>query len=122
MEISFSRKQSRVPVTVMQVRGKVDAANHQRFLEEAREAIRGGARYLLVDLSACDYMSSAGLRALNDLLLLFRQSHPADETGTRSARIKLVNLSEKLAEIFSVAGMDAFFEIHTEFETAVASF
>jgi anti-sigma B factor antagonist len=121
MEITISQKTARVPVTVMQVQGSVDSSNYQEFTTAASKAILDGAQYLLVDLSACDYMSSAGIRSLNEIFLLFRKNF-TDEKGSRSQHLKLFNPSDKLREVFSISGVDAFFEIHMNFETAVASF
>lgn len=121
MQITISQKNARVPVTVMQVQGKVDSATYQEFTTAARKAILDGAQYLLVDLSACEYMSSAGIRSLNEIFLLFRKNFP-DEQNTRSQHMKLFNPTDKVREVFSISGVDAFFEIHDNFETAAASF
>jgi anti-anti-sigma factor len=121
MEITISQQTSRVPVTIITVQGSVDSSNYQEFTNAARTSVEAGAHYLLVDLSRCDYMSSAGIRSLNEIFLLFRKSHP-DEGGARSQHIKLFNPSPKLMEVFSISGVDAFFEIHSNFETAIASF
>lgn len=121
MEITISQKTARVSVTVMQVQGSVDSSNYQDFTSAARKAILEGAQYLLVDLSACDYMSSAGIRSLNEIFLLFRKNF-ADEQGGRSQHLKLLNPSDRLREVFSISGVETFFEIHADIETAIASF
>ena len=121
MEITISQKEARVQVTVMQVQGKVDSSTYQEFTTAARKVILEGAQYLLLDLSNCEYMSSAGIRSLNEMYLLFRKNFPAEQ-GTRSERLKLFNPSDKLREVFSISGVDAFFEIHADKETAIASF
>ena len=121
MQITISQKKARVPITVMQVQGKVDSATYQEFTAAARQAVLEGAQYLLVDLSACEYMSSAGIRSLNEIFLLFRKSF-ADEKDARSQHLKLLNPNDELREVLAISGVDAFFEIHNNFETAAASF
>lgn len=121
MEITISQKNSRVQITVVEVKGSVDSSNYQELTDAARTAIEDGAQYLLFDLSSCEYMSSAGLRSINEIFLLFRKKYPT-ENAQRSQHIKLFNPSEKLRSIFTIAGVDAFFEIHSNFETAIASF
>ncbi|MEW5941408.1 MAG: STAS domain-containing protein [Chloroflexota bacterium] len=122
MEITFSKKAARVPVTVARVRGRIDSSNYHDFSAAARKIVASGAQYLLLDLAGCEYMSSSGIRSLNELCLQFRSAYPDDAGSTRSRRLKLLNPSDKLAGIFSIAGVDAFFEIYSDLETAVASF
>lgn len=121
MEITISQKNSRVLVTVMEVQGNIDSSNYQELTDAARTAIEAGAQYLLFDLSRCEYMSSAGIRSINEIFLLFRKKYPS-ESAQRSQHIKLFNPSEKLQLILEVAGVNAFFETHFNFETAIASF
>lgn len=121
MEITISQKNSRVDVTVLEVQGSVDSSNYQALTDAARSAIEDGAQYLLFDLSRCEYMSSAGIRSINEIFLLFRKKYPT-ENAQRSQHIKLFNPSDKLRSILVIAGVEAFFEIHSNFETAIASF
>jgi anti-anti-sigma factor len=121
MEITISQKTARVSVTVVQVQGMVDSSTYQEFTSAARTAIEAGAQYLLVDLTQCEYMSSAGIRSLNEIFLLFRKKYP-DEKSPRSQHLKLYNPSDNLREVLAISGVDTFFEIHTNLETAIASF
>lgn len=121
MEITISQKQARVAVTVLQVQGSVDSSNYQEFIAAARKAVLDGAEYLLIDLAACDYMSSAGIRSINEIFILFRKNF-TDEIGSRSKHIKLYGANRRLNELLAISGVDDFFEIHTNLETAVASF
>ena len=122
MEITFSKQERRVTVTIMQVAGKVDSSNYQDFTKSAIDAVARDAHYLLIDLSACEYMSSAGIRSLNEIYIFFKKSFPHDEVGQRAHRMKLLGPTEKLMNVFSISGVDAFFEIYGDLETAVASF
>jgi anti-anti-sigma factor len=124
MEITISKKQARVPVTIMQVRGKIDSSNYQDFAEAARKVVAEGTEYLLLDLADCEYMSSAGIRSLSEIYLIFGKSFPREgrKRVSRSEHLKLFNPSEKIKEILSISGVDAFFEIHANLETALASF
>jgi len=121
IEITISQIESRVPITVMEVKGSVDSSNYQDLTSAAHTAIEAGAKYLLLDLSNCEYLSSAGIRSINEIFLLFRKKYP-DEQGQRSQRVKLFNPTSKVREVFTISGVDAFFEIHANFETAIASF
>ena len=134
MEIKVFTENGRVPVTVMHVDGNIDSATHEEFQSKAEEAIKGGARHILVDLSHTKFVSSAGLRALNNLFNELRSFDPdsnlSDEemkkgisAGTyKSPHLKLLNLSQDARTAFEMAGFDMFIETHTDMKTAVASF
>ncbi len=68
MEITVSTKNGRVPITIMHIDGSIDSATSNIFHAKATELIKNGARYILVDLARCPYMSSASLRALHLIL------------------------------------------------------
>ena len=64
MDVTVTQEQGRVPVTVIQVAGKTDSASANDFEKKVMEAIDAGTRHLVLDLSKIPYMSSAGLRVL----------------------------------------------------------
>lgn len=134
MEIKVSTEQARVPVTIIQVDGNIDSATYVAFKLEAEELIRGGARYILVDLSHSPLVSSAGLRVLLTLLKTLRalesETHPRGEqikTGQfsgakKSPHLKLFNLSQETQTAFKLSGFDMFMETFADRQTALASF
>jgi hypothetical protein len=89
-------------------------------------------RHLLVDLSHCPFVSSAGLRAIHATFLLLRKASPDvsdDEVhkgisaGTyKSPHLKLLSPSEGAVKTFTTTGLDMYLEIHDDLKTAVASF
>jgi anti-anti-sigma regulatory factor len=60
MQINFSKQESRVPVTVMQLKGNLDASNYTEVIARAQDAYDEGARNLLIDLSKVPYVSMQG--------------------------------------------------------------
>ncbi len=134
METKIFTENGRVPVTVIHVDGNIDSSTHEQFLAQANEAIKGGARHILVDLSHTKFVSSAGLRALHEIFnrLRAQDSNPAlsDEdvkkgisAGTyKSQHLKLLNISPEARVAFETAGFDMFIETYTDMKTAVASF
>lgn len=112
--------QGRVPVTVLHVQGMVDSATYQDFTTYMKNAIAGGAEYLLLDLAGVSYMSSAGIRSLNEMSL-FLKGKFADQ-GKVSSRLKLLNPTERVLDTFKISGVNVFFEIYASLESAVASF
>jgi anti-anti-sigma factor len=132
MEITVSHEQGRVPITVFQVKGDINMATSEELQRQARRAFEDGMRDLVLDLSDVPYMSSAGIRALNDMFRLLRSSSPAESDdavkkglsdGTfKSPHLKLVNPNRHVQEVLGMSGVDMFLEIHRNVKDAVASF
>ncbi len=134
MEVRAFTENGRVPVTVMHVDGNIDSLTADRFKAAANDAIAKGARHILVDLSHVKFVSSAGLRALHDVLNQLRgldtDTSVSDEDvrkgindGTyKSPHLKLLSLSPSAQVAFETAGFDMFIETFKDMKTAVASF
>ena len=134
MDIQVFTENGRVPVTVMHVDGNIDAQTYQQFQTKAEELIDGGTHYLLIDLSHSPFMSSAGLRSLNQIFNQLRAKDPehavseADirrgiSAGTyKSPHLKLLNLSKETRTAFELSGFDMFIETFDNKEKAIASF
>jgi anti-anti-sigma factor len=124
MEITTSQLQGRVPVTVFHIQGVVDSSTYQEFTERMRQAIESGAEYLLLDLAGVFFMSSAGIRSLNEISLYLRKKFPQETAGKekRSKHLKLLNPRERVLDALKMSGVGMFFEIHSNIEKAVASF
>ena len=134
MEIKVSTEIARVPVTVLHVDGNIDSSTYQLFQAKAEELIKGGAHYILVDLSHAPYVSSAGFRVLHQLFNQLRSLHPhidlSEEevkkgirAGTyKSPHLKLLNLSKETRKTFEMSGFDMFIETFDNRKNAIASF
>ncbi|WKZ49096.1 MAG: STAS domain-containing protein [Anaerolineales bacterium] len=134
METKTFTENGRVPVTVIHVDGNIDSGTFEKFLSQANELIKNGARHILVDLTHVKFVSSAGLRAFHDVFNQLRsldtESKLSDEDmkkaindGTyKSPHLKLLNLSPEARVAFETAGFDMFIETHADMKTAVASF
>ena len=132
MEVAVSQEQGRVPVTVLHVKGDINAATADQFQAEAQQIQRSGARDMLIDLTEVSFLSSAGLRVLHNLFNQLRGDSPdeSDEAmrrglkdGTfKSAHLKLLNPNKNIREALRIAGFDMFLEIYVDLREAVASF
>jgi anti-anti-sigma factor len=134
MEIKITTENVRVPVTVMHVDGNIDSSSFEAFQAKADELIKGGARYILVDLAHAPFVSSAGLRVLNNIFNQLRALQPdADlskedmskgiRAGTyKSPHLKLLNLSDTTRISFNTAGFDMYIETFKDLKKALASF
>ena len=136
MQISFSKQEGRIPVTVMQLTGNLDASNYTDVIAKAQETYDEGTRDLLIDLSQVPYISSAGLMSLHAVVLIFAgKSVHSKETNRPSFRsidpqrdsaglqhVKLLSPQIAVEQVLDVVGLKQFLDIHTNLETAIQSF
>jgi anti-anti-sigma factor len=131
MEIFVSKEQARVAVTVLTLKGRFDATSQEQFRAAAEREIQSGARYLAIVFSGVDYISSAGVRAIDQVFERLRphtaSSQEAMQKGVRdgsykSPNLKLVNVRPAVLEPLKMVGIDMLLEIHPELESALASF
>ncbi len=136
MQIIFSKQESRVPVTIMQLSGELDASNYTDVIAKAQGAYDEGARDLLVDLSNVPYVSSAGLMSLHSVALIFAgHSMNSKESGrpvfrsinaqnekTVRQHVKLLSPQPAVEQVLDVVGLKQFLDIYTDLETAIQSF
>ncbi|MBM3179828.1 MAG: STAS domain-containing protein [Chloroflexi bacterium] len=133
MEIIVTTVTGRVPVTVAHVEGNVDVSTADVFQANVLGLIEGGARHILLDMEHVPFMSSAGLRALNQIFNKLREVNEDNVTdeemrkgigdGTyKSPHLKLLNLSENTKVAFDTAGFDMYIETFTDRQAAINSF
>jgi anti-anti-sigma factor len=132
MEIHVMQEQGRIPVTVLQLEGKVDSGSAPELEKKVREVIDAGARYLVLDLRKVPYMSSAGLRALQDAFSKLRSLADSEsdkemyrqiaDGSFKSPHLKLVNPTKEVMEVLKMSGFDMLVSIEKDLNTAVASF
>ncbi len=136
MQINFLKQESRVPVTVMQLTGELDASNYTDVIAKAQDSYDEGARNLLIDLSKVPYVSSAGLMSLHMAALIFAgHSMKSKESGRPAFRsinaqnektvrqhVKLLSPQTAVEQVLDVVGLKQFLDIYTDLETAVQSF
>jgi len=132
LEITSTTENARVPVTIVNVQGEVDASNYQIFQSQTEALIANGAQYLLLNLAEVTYMSSAGLRAINNLFNKLRDIHKDandDELHKKmsagiykSPYLKIANLTSRVKEAFELGGFETYIEVYSDISSAVKSF
>jgi ABC-type transporter Mla MlaB component len=132
MEIKVSTRTGRVPVTLLHVDGNIDSATYEAFLSKAEELMKAGARHLLLDLQHVPLVSSAGLRAFNNIFIRLRELSPdvtdaemrdGINAGTyKSPHLKLVNPSNATRLALDTSGFSLFLEVMDSVDSAVAAF
>lgn len=114
LKISSEEMQADVPVTVFHLRGWLDAQSEGQLLEAARSTYDGGARYLLIDMSELDTLTSAGMRALQKVYQIFT---PKDD----QFKVAHLKLSSAPPQIYNVLGITGFLQNIPMYESTDAA-
>ncbi|HSK66889.1 MAG TPA: STAS domain-containing protein [Anaerolineales bacterium] len=114
LKISSEEMQADVPVTVFHLRGWLDAQSEGQLLEAARTTYDGGARYLLIDMSELETLTSAGMRALQKVYQIFT---PKDE----QFKVAHLKLSSAPPQIYNVLGITGFLQNIPMYESTEAA-
>lgn len=99
-------------VLILVVAGRVGAVSSAELVEALGQELRAGHRRVLLDLAHVDYMSSAGLLALQNIAGRLHES---------GARLVLCALSEPVRLVFDLAGLLSAFTIEPSREQGVKS-
>ncbi len=118
LRISSEQMQADVPVTVLQLRGWLDAQSEEQLLEAARSSYEGGARYLLIDMSELDTLTSAGMRALQKVYQIFTPK----EDHFKVAHLKLCNAPPQIYNVLGITGFLQNIPMYESRDAALQSF
>jgi anti-anti-sigma factor len=117
LKITKEELQGKAPVTVLHLRGWLDAQSEELLLAQARDAYDAGARFLLIDLAELDTLTSAGMRAMQKVYKLFTpQEH------FKVARVKLCNAPPQVYHVLGVTGFLQSIPNYESLQAAVDSF
>jgi anti-anti-sigma factor len=118
LKITSEQVQADVPVTIFHLRGWLDAQSEEQLLEASRSAHDDGARYLLIDMSELDTLTSAGMRALQKVYHLYTPR----EDRVRVAHVKLCNAPPQIYNVLGVTGFLQNMPMYESLDAAVQSF
>ena len=135
MEINVTQEKGKVPVSVVHIKGDLDASSYLELVDTAQKLYNDGVRSLLLDLTEMAFISSAGLASLSIITRMFRgeKADTEDGWGTYKAierdresgmqsRVKLLNPSPDVDNVLDTVGFKQFFEVFTDLKEAVDSF
>jgi len=118
LRISSEQTQADVPVTILQLRGWLDAQSEEQLLEAARSSYDGGARYLLIDMSELDTLTSAGMRAIQKVYQIFTPK----EDHFKIAHLKLCNAPPQIYNVLGITGFLQNIPMYESRDAALQSF
>lgn len=118
LKITKEKEQGKVPVTVLLLRGWLDAQSEGQLLSAAQEAYNEGARFLLIDLADVDTLTSAGMRALQKVYKVYT---PEDE-HFKISRVKLCNAPPQVYHVLGITGFLQNIPNYESRQTAIDAF
>ena len=118
LNIASEERQADVPVTVFRLRGWLDAQSEEQLLKDARIAYDGGARYLLLDMSELDTLTSAGMRAIQKVYQIFTPK----EDQFKIAHLKLCNAPPQIYNVLGITGFLHNIPMYASLDDALESF
>jgi anti-sigma B factor antagonist len=110
MDIRF---EPRGDVAVVGLAGSVDGLTADTLLATLQAHVESGATRLVVDLSAVDYTSSAGLRALLATV---------KEARRRGGDLRLADINPNVRKVLELSGFATILKIYAAVDEAVASY
>lgn len=93
--------------------GRIDSSNANELDNTLKNLLDNETSNIVLELSGVEYMSSAGLRAIVSALR---------EAKKKRGDVRVATPSERVAEVFSLAGLLPLFETFDDLTTAVGSF
>ena len=118
LKITKEETVANVPVTILHLRGWLDAQSEELLLKAAREAHDAGTRFLLIDLAEVDTLTSAGMRAMQKVYRLFT----SEEEHFKVARVKLCNAPPQVYHVLGITGFLQNIPNYETMQSALASF
>ena len=115
---SSEQVQGAVPITVFHLRGWLDAQSESDFVKWADEAYENGTRYLLLDLSELDTLTSAGMRAIQKV---YKQFTP-EGADKENPHLKLSSAPPTVYHALKMAGFLLSIPMYESVQSALDSF
>ncbi len=97
---------------VISLQGRLDAVTTPVLEKDLTELVAGGERFLVLDLGAVEYISSAGLRAILAVTKKLRE---------KQGRLLLASLKSVVREVFEISGFSSIIPIFQSVDAAISS-
>ena len=136
MEISISQAKGKVPVSIIKIKGDLDASSYLDLVAAAQKLYESSVKDVLLDLTDLSFISSAGLASLHIVTKLFRggkinteesgwvtyKQIDRDRDDGMQEHVKLFNPSQEVDKVLDTVGFKQFFEVYKDLDEAVQSF
>jgi anti-anti-sigma factor len=91
--------------------GRIDGSSGPALDEEISKSIASGANRMLLDMTAVEYISSAGLRVV---------LHAAKQIKSLGGQLVLCSLNDQIKDVFDISGFSRFLDIFHSRDEAVS--
>jgi len=128
LKINVSKIEKESPVTILHLTGHLHGDTEGHLMETARQQHQEGAKYLLLDLSGVEILTSAGLRAIHNIFNLFTPAEDKilmrqhNEEPYKSPYFKLVCPNPNVYYILNISGFLQNIYLFSKMDDAVGSF
>jgi anti-anti-sigma factor len=128
LTITASQIQGDVPVTILHLSGHLHGSTEHELVDRARQAFEEGSKYLLLDLSDVEVLTSAGLRAIHNIFNLYTPQTDLNvirqhgEEPYKSPYVKLVCPNPDVYYVLNIAGFLQNILIYNDLDEALNSF
>jgi hypothetical protein len=128
LKISSSKIDGETPIAVLHLTGHLHGDTEAELMNVVRQIYREGSRYLLLDLSEVEVLTSAGLRAIHNSFMMFTPrsdvaviNEHVDEPY-KSPYFKLVCPNPNIYYVLNIAGFLQNILIYNDMDEAALSF
>lgn len=115
---SVEQVQADVPITVFHLRGWLDAQSEEEFVKWASQSYEEGTRYLLLDLSELDTLTSAGMRAIQRVYKMYTQAGADKE----SSNLKMASAPPPVYHALKITGFLKSIPMYESVQSAIDAF
>ncbi|HAV79052.1 MAG TPA: hypothetical protein DCX53_17010 [Anaerolineae bacterium] len=128
LTITTSQLQGDVSATILHLQGHLHGPTELELLDRARQEFEDGTRYLLLDMSELEVLSSAGLRAIQNIFKLYTPQDDVEMMRKRgkepykSPYLKIVSAKPEIYYVLSITGFLQNIPIYNNLIDATDSF
>jgi hypothetical protein len=128
LNITTSKIEGETPIAVLHLSGHLHGDTESQLMTQVRQLHQEGARYLLLDLSEVEILTSAGLRAIHNSFILFTPPDDVAVINERNAEpykspyFKLACPNPNIYYVLNIAGFLHNIPIYNDMDEAVHSF
>ena len=107
------RVEKRGSVAIVSIDGSVDGTSAPDLVSSLRQQVTAGTVQLVADFAGTDYTSSAGLRALLEMV---------KETRQHGGDLRLAAVRREVLRVLELSGFTSILQVYPDVDSAVASF
>ncbi len=118
LKVASERAPGRENIMIIHVSGWLDAHGEGQFVAAVQKASDEGAKYVLLELSEMDTITSAGIRAMQKAYQILT---PRDE-AFKIPHLKLCNAPAQIYQVLGITGFLVNVPMYESMEDAIDSF